>query len=134
MGKKDLIQITPFFGTGPLDRSVAFYRDIIGCEVFVHEGGYAYVERAPVAIRLLELDAGATNPPGCGHAYVDVHDVDALFAEMQPRLETIPAERWGKPKNQPYGQREYWVRDPDGNLLNFGQEIVLETEQPDGCV
>lgn len=133
MGKLGLIQITPFFGTGPLGRAVSFYRDIIGCDVFVHEGGYAYVERESVAVRLLELDAGAINPPGCGHAYVDVHDVDALFAEMQPKLENLPADQWGRPKDQPYGQREFWVRDPDGNLLNFGQEIPMDADQTDDC-
>ena len=70
-----------------------------------------------------ELDAGARNPPGCGHAYIDVRDVDALFEELRPSLEALPAGRWGPPKDMFYGQREFWVRDPDGNLINFGQGI-----------
>ena len=117
------VQVTPFFGTGPLDRAMAFYRDILGCRVFAPGGGYAYVERDRVAFRLLELDAGARNPPGCGHAYIDVRDVDALFEELRPGLEALPPGRWGPPKDMFYGQREFWVRDPDGNLINFGQGI-----------
>ncbi len=123
MGEPGFIQVTPFFGTGPLDRVINFYRDVLGCSVFSPGGGYAYVERDLIAFRLVELDSGSLNPPGCSHAYVDVRDVDILFAELRPRLETLPAERWGSPKNHPYGQREFWVRDPDGNLITFGQGI-----------
>lgn len=123
------VQVTPFFGTGRLERAIAFYRDILGCGVHAPGGGYAYVERDRIAFRLLELDDGARNPPGCGHAYVDVRDVDALFAELHARLETLPDGRWGPPKDQPYGMREFWVRDPDGNLINFGQGIGANADQ-----
>jgi catechol 2,3-dioxygenase-like lactoylglutathione lyase family enzyme len=131
MARAGFIQITPFFGTGPLDRAISFYRDIVGCSIFAPGGGYAYAERDEIAVRLLELDAGAQNIPGRSHAYVDVHDVDSSFAELKQQFESLPADRWGSPKDQPYGQREFWVRDPDGNLLTFGQGIGPNAAQWD---
>lgn len=119
----NLIQVTPFLGTGPIDRSIAFYRDLLGFAVYVASGGYAYLERDRVAIRLLQLDAGAPHPPGCAHIYIDVRDCDALFAELEPGLRALPADRLRPPADTVYGQREFSVRDPDGNLIMFGQGI-----------
>jgi catechol 2,3-dioxygenase-like lactoylglutathione lyase family enzyme len=117
------IQITPFFGVSRLDQSVAFFKDVLGFSIWSPGGGYAYAEHDRIGLRLLELDGSALNPPGCSHAYVDVSDVERLFAELEPRLRGLPSEQWGAPKDQPYGQREFWVRDPDGNMLTFGQGI-----------
>jgi catechol 2,3-dioxygenase-like lactoylglutathione lyase family enzyme len=131
MPEANWIQITPFFGVADIEPAVAFYRDVLGFKVWQPGGGYAYAERDLIGIRLLELDEGALNPPGCSHAYCDVRDADALFSELENRLAPLPPERWGRPKDQPYGQREFWVRDPDGNLLTFGQGIGVNATQWD---
>jgi catechol 2,3-dioxygenase-like lactoylglutathione lyase family enzyme len=117
------VQITPFFGVSCLEQAIAFYRDVLGFKIWSPGGGYAYAEQERVAIRVVELDAGASNPPGCSHAYIDIGDADELFAKFVDRLNALSADRWGPPKDQPYGQREFWVRDPDGNLLTFGEGI-----------
>lgn len=123
MDQPPWIQITPFFGVSQLDRSMAFFKDVLGFGIWSPGGGYAYAERDRVGLRLLELDVGALSPPGCSHAYVDVADVDSLFDALEPALRGLPAGRWGPLKDQPHGQREFWVRDPDGNLLTFGEGI-----------
>lgn len=125
------IQITPFFGVSRLDQSVAFFKDVLGFGIWSPGGGYAYAERDRIGLRLLELDDGAPHPPGRSHAYVDVSDVERLFAEWEPQLRGLPSGQWGAPKDQPYGQREFWVRDPDGNLLTFGQGIGANAAQWD---
>lgn len=117
------IQVTPLLGVAAMEPALAFYRDLLGFTVHVNDGGYAYVERERIGLRLLALDAGALNPPGCSHIYIDVRDVEALFADYEPQLAALPAERWGAPKTHPYGQREFWVRDPDGNLITFGEGV-----------
>lgn len=117
------VQITPFFGVLRLDRSVAFFNEVLGFRVWSPGGGYAYVERDRIGVRLLELDDSAPYAPGISHAYVDVSDVDHLFAEWELQLGGLPKERWGRPQDHSYGQREFWVRDPDGNLLTFGEGI-----------
>lgn len=119
----NLVQATPFFAVAAIEAAVEFYRDILGFTPRSVGGGYAYCEREGAAVRLLQQSAGAPGTAGTGHGYIDVRDIDALFAELAPRLAKIPQERWHAPCNMPHLQREFWVRDPSGNLLTFGQGI-----------
>ncbi|KTE26223.1 MULTISPECIES: bleomycin resistance protein [unclassified Sphingopyxis] len=125
------IQVTPFLGVAAMEPALAFYRDILGFTVHVDEGGYAYVERERIAFRLLQCEDGAGHPPGSAHAYVDVGSADTLFAELEPRLRGLPEGRWGSPCDQHYGQREFWVRDPDGNHITFGEGVGANAGQWD---
>ena len=44
-----------------------------------------------------------------------VGDVDREYARLQPMVKT-----WVKsPRNQPWGTRSIYFRDPDGNLVDF---------------
>ncbi len=52
-----------------------------------------------------------------------LRDVDQLYAELKPKLDTLPTRDVYGPVNQPYGQRELLVLAPDGNLIAFGQAI-----------
>jgi hypothetical protein len=56
--------------------------------------------------------------------YLDVRDVDAIYAELKPKLDRLPAGDVHGPADKPYGQRELLVLAPDGNLVAFGQEIA----------
>lgn len=130
MAEIGFVQVTPLLGVSDLDLSLDFYRNL-GFAVFVHNAGYAYVERDRVAFRLLALDDGAINPPGCGHVYVDLRNIAGLFAELAEQLAALPVGKWSHPKDQPWGQREFWVRDPDGNLITFGEGIGSNAAQWD---
>ncbi|WP_066531820.1 VOC family protein [Erythrobacter sp. CCH5-A1] len=125
------VQITPTLGVSDLARAMAFYRDVLGFGVWSPGGGYAYVERERVALRILALEVTGANPPGRMHAYVDIIGLDALFAALEPALATLPDDRWGPPADQPHLQREFWVRDPDGSLLTFGEGIGPNAAQWD---
>lgn len=117
-------QITPFITVRDLRGALAFFVDIIGFEVTWRSGdSYAYVEREGVGIRLRESHDPGDLVPGTRRFayYIDVHDVDALHAELKPRLDTLPAADVLGPIDQDYGQRELMVLAPDGNLLVFGQ-------------
>ena len=67
------------------------------------------------------------NQTGAGNRrfayYIDVRDVDGLYAELKPKLDTLPKGDVYGPVDQSYGQRELLVLAPDGNLLAFGQAI-----------
>ncbi len=86
---------------------------------------YAYLECGAAAVRILE-EAGRA-APAQGQAritvYIDVRDVDALYAELLPELSTLPAGDVHGPIDEPWDQRELHVRLPDGHWLAFGQPI-----------
>jgi|SRR5436309_11864085 len=54
--------------------------------------------------------------PGTGAVYLVVGDPDAHFA----RATGAGAEVVRPPSDMDYGSREYSVRDPEGNIWNFG--------------
>jgi hypothetical protein len=56
--------------------------------------------------------------------YIDVRDVDQLYLELKPKLDSLPQGDVYGPVNQTYGQRELLVLAPDGNLIVFGQAIA----------
>lgn len=122
----NFIQITPFITVENLDRAIAFFTEILSFEVKLRFSDYAYLHRETVGFRLYE--AGEGNPAPAGNRrfayYIDVRDVDALYAELKPKLDTMPKGDVYGPVDQSYGQRELLVLAPDGNLIVFGQFIA----------
>ena len=119
-------QITPFMHVTDLNKALSFFTDILGFEVLYRFGkDYAYLEREGCGMRILESHGPDGAPPGNRRFcyYIDVRDVDALYAELKPKLDTLPKEDVHGPADKPYGQRELLVLAPDGNLLAFGQAI-----------
>ena len=86
---------------------------------------YAYLHRETVGVRLLQNHGTDGAPPGNRRFayYVDVEDVDALHAELKPKLERLPKSDVHGPADKPHGQRELAIVAPDGNLIVFGQAI-----------
>ena len=122
---RNFMQITPFMHVPELDQALAFFSDVLGFRVGVRMGDYAYIERDAIGIRLMQNQGENGAPPGNRRFayYIDVRDVDALYAELKPRLDTLPQRDVHGPANKSYGQRELLVLAPDGNLLAFGQAI-----------
>ncbi|MGI9387722.1 MAG: VOC family protein, partial [Methyloligellaceae bacterium] len=52
-------------------------------------------------------------------AYVYVDNVDAFAEEIRKR----DGEILRGPENMPHGCREFDVRDPDGHIIAFGQDL-----------
>ena len=122
----NVIQITPFMHVQNLEAALAFFTDVLGFAVTFRSPGYAYVELEGAGIRIMENDEINGAPPGNRRFayYLDVRDVDALYARLKPRLDTLPPKDVFGPVDQPYNQRELLVLAPDGNLIAFGQAIA----------
>jgi catechol 2,3-dioxygenase-like lactoylglutathione lyase family enzyme len=122
----NFLQITPFIHVPDLDAAIAYFEDLLGFRTLVKGGGYAYLHREEVGIRLLQNHGEDGAPPGNRRFayYIDVRDVDALHAELKPKLDALPAGDVHGPADKPYGQRELLILAPDGNLLAFGQAIA----------
>ncbi len=97
----------------------------MGFEVLHRHGDYAYLHRETVGFRVRQLTGPDGAPPGNRRFayYIDVRDVDSLYAELKPKLNALPEGDVCGPVDQPYGQRELLVLAPDGNLLAFGHAI-----------
>jgi catechol 2,3-dioxygenase-like lactoylglutathione lyase family enzyme len=121
----NFIQVTPFMHVENLERALTFFIDILGFEVPYRDDNYAYVHRETVGFRLMEQTGDEGAPPGNRRFayYIDVRDVDQVYEELRPKLDTLPKEDVYGPVNQTYGQRELLVLAPDGNLIAFGAAI-----------
>ncbi|MCP4818304.1 MAG: VOC family protein [Shimia sp.] len=121
-----LEQITPFVPCSNLARQIGFYRDVLGFEVGFEADNYAFLRRDAVAVRLVEVSGHVdlSHPEREGSFYIDVEDIDAVFAEMKSRLDLLPPNRVRAPFNQDYGQREFHVADEDCTLVFFGEALT----------
>lgn len=120
------LQITPFMHVRDLASAVAFLEDVLGFETVVRMGGeYAYLEREGAGLRVLARGDAIEFPADCGRFayYVDVRDVDLVYAALNGKLEGLPEGDVHGPADKGYGQRELIVRAPDGQLLVFGAAI-----------
>ena len=122
----NFIQVTPVMHVDNLERAVSFFTEILAFETRFRANKYAYVHRETTGFRILEQRGADGAPPGNRRFayYIDVRDVDGLYAELRPKLDTLPNGAVYGPVDQTYGQRELLVLAPDGNLLAFGQAIV----------
>ena len=106
-----------------LDRSGAWYRDVLGCELddpdpgnwrFCRTGGVIFMlGRCPDVPSASELGDHSYV------AYLHVDDVDAFHA----RAVAAGAEVLKAPTDEPWGMREIGVRSPDGHRFMLGQPI-----------
>lgn len=124
MGEFSLNQITPFVPCRSLERQIVFYRDVLGFEVGFTADNYAFLRREAVAVRLIEVEADDDLSEREMSFYIDVTGIDALYADMQNALSSLPEGRVRAPFDQNYGQREFHVLDEDGNLVFFGEGIA----------
>jgi catechol 2,3-dioxygenase-like lactoylglutathione lyase family enzyme len=86
---------------------------------------YAAVQRGPVELHLQWADSDQWAHAGDRPAYrFLVRDVDALYGEFLAVGVVRPGPGggpWGTPGDTPWGTREFHVRDPSGNSLQFYQ-------------
>ena len=116
--------VTPFLRVPDIDSAVSLFCDTLGFTLEFKGGHYAFVSRDGAAFRMIEDEPMPPRGEGRYMSYVDVQDIDALWAELKPKLDLLPPDDvCGPPFDQDYGQREFWVKGPDGEIIGFGQGI-----------
>jgi catechol 2,3-dioxygenase-like lactoylglutathione lyase family enzyme len=117
-------EVSPVFPVRSVARALEHYRRL-GFEVRAYgDSGasdpiYGFVDRGPVHLhlsRFAELDPGNN----CSACYLRVADADELRAEW---ARAGVSGRLSEPTDTPYGLREFFHVDPDGNLLRVGSEL-----------
>ena len=132
--------VTPNLVVADLDRSLAFYRDVLGFKVVTTvpdtpaapkpgtgESGYAFawMQRDTVSVFLnSEASAQMKASAGTNGLFVTLQadeaasGIDALYAAVKDHapvtMELV---------NQFYGMREFAIKDPDGYMVVFAQPI-----------
>jgi predicted enzyme related to lactoylglutathione lyase len=104
-----------------LDRSAAYYRDVLGFRILWDDGtDWRLAERD--GVRLMLGHCPDNKPaseifPHNWFGYLETEDVDALREELVGR-----GAQCTEPKEQSYGMREIMVTTPDGHRIVFGQD------------
>jgi len=105
--------------------SLAFYARLGFTEVFRDAPAaprYAGVRRGAVELHLQWADPGQWAHPGDRPAYrFPTPDVDALYAEAAGAgaLAGAAGGPYASPADTPWGTREFHLRDPGANILQF---------------
>jgi len=112
-------------------KSEAFYREKLGFLPGCFWGEppcFCIVSRGSVSIFLDQLKEPGEIPVNqYWAAYVYVEDVDTYVEEVRNR----GAEIMRGPENMEHGCREFDIRDPDGHIIAFGQDLLPPEEGPD---
>lgn len=94
-----------------LERSLAFYKGMPGAVMRVYRPGqFAMLDFGGTRLGLLQENTGTF------HIELEVDDLDALYEHFKQT--GFPAN--AKPSVKEWGERDFLVIDPDGNVLEFG--------------
>jgi predicted enzyme related to lactoylglutathione lyase len=115
---KQFVQGAPVLHVPDVAATAAFYRDVLGFTCDFGDETYAVVWRDNSAIHFVRDDA---SPKGI-HLFQWVKDVDAYYREIVDRGADVANE----PTDQPYGIREFGLRDINGVGVVFGQDIEAD--------
>jgi catechol 2,3-dioxygenase-like lactoylglutathione lyase family enzyme len=112
-----------------LDRSGAWYRDVLGCEFDdVDPGNWRFCRAGAVTFMLgRSPDVPAASEVG-DHSYVAylrVDDVDGFHA----RALTAGADVLKAPRDERWGMHELALRSPDGHRFMLGQPIESDSRR-----
>lgn len=110
-------RIVPDLTSRSLPEVTAFYVDVLGMEVVMDHGWIvtlAAPERPEVQLSLMTHDETAQVVPVVS---VEVDDVGAAYAVAVER----GAEIVHPLSDEPWGVRRFFVRDPDGHVVNVLQ-------------
>lgn len=113
-----IIQICPAFPAADPVASAAWYRDKMGFAVKSTMDDYAIVGRDGVEIHFWR--SADTAIAEATSAYVRVDDIAAMHATLAG---TADGGRISDLQDRDWGMREFYVWDPDGNLLRFGVPV-----------
>jgi uncharacterized glyoxalase superfamily protein PhnB len=123
-----LTEIAPFFLVADVVKAAEYYRDKLGFTIrgyfFEDPPVFGMVGRDKLIIQLslMEAGRGGSNRQWKGEAldaYIWVDDVEALYVEFQQS----GADIISPPQLRIYGMKELEVRDLDGYVICFGQDI-----------
>lgn len=113
-GHGQLRQIMPAMPHRDVAAGIAHYRDVFGFTVNYAQANLGVMDRDSVRVLIV---GRAADREVTGSCYVYVEDADALHAELVAKGAHVE----GPPVTHPWGLRDFWVHDLEGNEITFGQ-------------
>ena len=120
----------PVLTVSSIEQARSLYVDVLGFSVdfeFSPDGAgqgsvtkFVGLLHGDVMIHVIEESSDkARQPAGSGNISLFVDEIDELFTSCRRNGVTVIVE----PGDRVYGQRDFAIRDDDGNVLTFGCEI-----------
>jgi uncharacterized glyoxalase superfamily protein PhnB len=126
-------KLTPNLLVANVERSLAFYVDLLGFErgmTVPEESPFVFASVASGAVEIFLNDAAtgikeypafAGRPLGAtGTLYIEVEGVDALHDRLKPMVRIVTPL-----VTQFYGVREFAFEDPDGYVITFAERVAV---------
>ena len=113
----------PIFPAHDVARTREFY-ELLGFKAGYQDDHYDILRRGDLVVH---LEARPHLRPGANETscYWRVPDADALFREVaELGLPETGSPSISEPADEPWGMREFTLRDPAGNLIRIGHELV----------
>ena len=126
-GALKMTEASPSFTANDLERSIGWYRDIVGFVVgerWEREGKLVGCELRAGNVSLMigqdDWKKGRDRVKGQGFRLYcgTTQDVDALARQIKERGGKLDSE----PADQPWGSRDFSLTDPDGFKITIGKE------------
>jgi lactoylglutathione lyase len=126
-------KVTPNLIVSSVERSLAFYTDVLGFTrgMTVPEQSpfvFASVTSGPVEVFFNDRSTVAKESPqmaglalgGGNTMFIEVEDIDGLHDRIKPNATIVLpiVTQW-------YGMREFAVTDPDGYVITFAQRVTV---------
>src|SRR5262249_20338974 len=122
-----LEDVRPILVVNDMEETILFYRDVLGFECVSRVEGWAALRKDQVELMISLPNAHEpfAKPMLTGSIYFNTSDVDALWEKIKDKARVVyPIENFF------YGMREFAIRDNNGYILQFGQEIEDTAEIP----
>jgi hypothetical protein len=108
------LSVAPRFVVHDMERALAFYGQL-GFQTTYQDETFAIIERDGID---LHLNYSPDPPKGHSVCWIGVTNIEALYEQYMP-TNTIQSPLEAKP----WGLKEFFIRDPFGNLLLFAERI-----------
>jgi len=111
----------PVLRSGDFERSRAFWTQTLGFSIAEEAGDpprFGIFKNGKACVFINAWEGADPDPSPIWRAYFHTKSVDTLAKELRANGAKVTG-----PTDQPWGMREITLRDPDGNLICFGQDL-----------
>lgn len=129
-------QLIPGLSIIDFQKSIYFYTQILGFSIAYQrtEEGFAFLKLGEAQIMIDQIDKGRTwktgkfeYPLGRGiNLQIEVESIDSILTNLRQekiKLFMEVEEKWYRQDNQELGNKQFLVKDPDGYLLRFAEDL-----------